>query len=57
VAPLRSREGDALEQAPRLGGVVCLDRGLEMLAERRRLPELAAKPAEEAYAGGRGAHG
>ena len=49
MPPLRGREGDQLEQASRLGGVVGFDRGLEMLAERSRLPELAAQPAEEAH--------
>jgi len=41
MATLRCGEGDVLEQTSRLAGVVRLDRGLEMLADRSRLPELA----------------
>jgi hypothetical protein len=45
---LRVAELEAPDEAPRLGGVVVLDRGLEVLAERRRLLELAAEPAQQA---------
>jgi hypothetical protein len=37
VAALRVREVEPVEEAPRLGGVVVRDRGLEVLAERGRL--------------------
>jgi hypothetical protein len=47
VATLRVVERELREQAPRLGGVVVLDRGLEVLADGRRLPQLAAQPAQE----------
>ncbi len=49
VAPLRVRELEPLDEPARLRGVVVLDRGLEMLAERRRLAELAAEPASETH--------
>lgn len=47
---LRLREVEPLEQAPCLGRVVVRDGRLEVLAERRRLAELAPEPPEEADA-------
>src|SRR4029079_17227593 len=49
VIPLRGGEVEDREQAPRLGRVVVRDRGLEMLALRRRLAQLPAQPAEKAH--------
>ena len=47
VPALGLGEGEVVEQAPGLVGIVVRDRGLEMLAERSRLPQLATEPAEE----------
>jgi hypothetical protein len=49
VAPLLLAELELREATPRLVGIVVRDRSLEALPQRRRLRELAAKPAEEAY--------
>jgi hypothetical protein len=46
VASLALVERHLSEDPPRLGGVVVLDCRLEMLADRRRLSQLAAEPAE-----------
>jgi hypothetical protein len=35
------------EQAARFRGVVVLDRGFEVLADRRGLPQLAAEPPQQ----------
>ena len=56
VAPLLIRELEPGDKASRFGGIVVLDRGLQVLAERRRLCELAAQPAEEAHLGGFNCH-
>ena len=47
VASLRVVERNLREQAARFGRIVVLDRRFEVLAQRRRLPELAPEPAEE----------
>jgi hypothetical protein len=47
VVTLLVRELELPEAAPRLGGVIVCDRGLEPLAERRRLRELPAEPAQQ----------
>src|SRR5581483_2549641 len=44
------REGRIREQTPRLGRVVVLDRSLEVLARRQRLPKLPPEPAQQADA-------
>ncbi len=44
---LRVRELEAVDEAPRFGGVVVLHRRLEVLPEGRRLTELASEPAHE----------
>jgi hypothetical protein len=49
VAPLGVRERHLLDQAAHLARVVMENGGLEVLALRGRLPELAAQPAEEAH--------
>ena len=49
VPPLVVAELEAGEQAPGLGYVVVLDRRLEVLAHRNRLPQLPAQPAEKAH--------
>src|SRR5205823_15100373 len=49
VPPLLVAELEAREEAPGLSHVVVLDRGLEVLPGRDRLPQLAPQPAEEAY--------
>ena len=49
VPPLLVAELEAREEASGLGHVVVLDRGLEVLPGRDRLPQLAPQPAEEAY--------
>ncbi len=49
VPPLVVAELEAGEQAPGLGDVVVLDRRLEVLAGRDRLPQLAPQPAEKAH--------
>jgi len=49
VPSLLVAELEAREEAPGLGHVVVLDRGLEVLPGRDRLPQLAPQPAEEAY--------
>jgi hypothetical protein len=49
VAALVCREREAVDEPPRLLGVVVLDRGFEVLTDRRRLGELAAQPAEQAH--------
>ncbi len=46
-----SEKGICAEPA-RLARVVVLHGGLEVLADRRRLRELAAQPAEQAHLGG-----
>jgi hypothetical protein len=51
VAALLVGEIEARDEPPRLGRVVVLDRRLEMLAQRRRLRELAPQPAEQAHLG------
>lgn len=48
MAALIVREGKAVEHPARLGGVVVRNRRLEVLAQRRRFPKLAAEPAEQA---------
>jgi hypothetical protein len=48
VLPLRVGEVHSREQAPGLDGIVVRDRGLEPLAQRRRLAQLPAEPPEEA---------
>jgi hypothetical protein len=47
VRALRVVERQLGDEAPGLGRVVVLDRGLEVLADRGRLPQLAPEPAEE----------
>ena len=49
MAALRLGERDALDQPARLGGIVVLDRGLEVLPERSRLPQLPPEPAQQAH--------
>ena len=51
VPALRVGEREQLDQPPGLGRVVVRNRGLEPLALRRRLPQLSAEPAQEAYGG------
>ena len=51
MAVLGVRERDARHQATCLRRIVVLDGCLQMLAERARLPELAAQPAEQAHRG------
>jgi MoxR-like ATPase len=51
VATLGFGERDQRDEPARLGGVVVRDRGLQVLAHRRRLPELPAEPAEQAHRG------
>jgi hypothetical protein len=48
VVALRGTELELGETAPRLLRVVVRDRGFEPLAQRRRLRELAAQPAQQA---------
>lgn len=48
VATLALRKSRAGDEAPDLGDVPRLDRGLEVLPLRRRLPELTADPAAQA---------
>src|SRR5512133_241449 len=48
MATLLVRERHVGEEAPNLRGVVVLDRRLEVLADRRRLLQLPAEPAQEA---------
>jgi hypothetical protein len=47
VATLGVVERQLCEELPRLRRVVVLDGGLEVLADRRRLPQLAAQPAQQ----------
>jgi nitroreductase len=49
VTALRVGEVEPGQQAPRLGRIVVRHRRLEVLALRGRLPQLAAKPAQEAH--------
>ena len=42
-------ERDARYQSPRFRGIVVLDGCFQMLAERIRLPELAAQPTEQTH--------
>ena len=49
VSPLLVGELELRDEPPRLGRVVVLDRRLEMLAQGRRLAELASQPAEQAH--------
>src|SRR5262249_53878792 len=49
VPPLLVAELEAGEEPAGLGDVVVLDRGLEMLAHRDRLPQLPPQPTEEAH--------
>ena len=56
MAALGVAEVGAADEAARLGRVVVRDRGLEPLAKRARLAELAAKPAQQAHGGGVGRH-
>ena len=51
MAPLGVREVEPVEEATRFGGIVVHYRRLEVLTLRRRLAELAAKPAQEAHGG------
>ena len=51
MAPLGVREVEPVEQPTRFGRIVVRDRRLEVLTLRRRLAELAAKPAQEAHGG------
>ena len=46
---LRVAEGCECDEPSNLGGIVVLDGRLEMLALRRRLPQLAAQPAQQAH--------
>ena len=46
---LRLTELELLQTTARLRRVVVRDRGLEPLAQRRRLRELAAQPAEQPH--------
>jgi len=55
VPALAVVERDPGEKAPHLRRVVVLDRRFQMLAERRRLAELAAEPPQERDV--RGLHG
>jgi hypothetical protein len=48
MAALRFGEVELRDHAPGLGGVVCSDRRFEPLAQRLRLAELAAEPAQQA---------
>ena len=48
MVALRVRERDERDEPARLGRVVVLDGGLEVLPHRRRLPELPAEPPKEA---------
>jgi hypothetical protein len=48
VPALRLAELELRETTARLGRIVIRDGGLEALAKRRRLRELAAKPAKQA---------
>jgi len=52
VSALRIGEVVATDDAACLGGIVVLDRSLEVLAQRIRLPQLPVQPAEEAHLGG-----
>ena len=56
MALLGGGELELCDNPAGLGGIVVLDRGLEVLSERLRLAELAAQPALEADARG-AAHG
>jgi hypothetical protein len=56
VAALLLGEIETGDEAPRLCWVVVLDRGLEMLAQRSGLRELASEPAEQAHLGGLDCH-
>src|SRR4029079_1754787 len=49
VTALSGGEVEGLEQPPGLGRIVVRDRSLEMLALRRRLAQLAARPPEKAH--------
>ena len=49
MAPLRLGEGNLRDQPSRLLRVVIRDRRLEVLPLGRGLPQLAAKPAEQAH--------
>jgi hypothetical protein len=51
VPALCIREGYECNEPAHLGGVVVLDRRLEVLALRGRLAQLSAEPAQEAYCG------
>src|SRR5262245_47146837 len=51
VAALCVRERGEPDQAPHLGRVVVLDRGLQVLALRSRLAQLSAEPAQQAHGG------
>src|SRR5919109_3996593 len=46
---LRLREVHARDQSARLVRIVVRDRGLEMLAQRRRLAELSSQPSQETH--------
>ena len=48
VPALRVAELEPLDEAAGFCGVVVLDGGLEVLAQRRRLLQLAAQPAQQA---------
>jgi hypothetical protein len=48
VAALRVGEFEPFDESARFRRIVVLDRGLEMLAKRRRLAKLATEPAEQA---------
>jgi hypothetical protein len=47
IPPLSVVERKLGEQAPRLGRVVVLDGGFEVLTDRRRLPQLTAQPPQQ----------
>jgi hypothetical protein len=49
VLALCGREGHGAYEPARLGGIVVRDRGLQVLAQRRRLAQLPPQPAEEAH--------
>jgi hypothetical protein len=51
VPALRVGEGGERDETPRFGGVVVLDRGLQVLALRGGLSQLPAKPAQKAHGG------
>lgn len=49
-------EGEPADEPPHLADVLSEDGRLEMLANRQRLPKLAAEPAKEVNRSGTGRH-